>query len=215
MATMWQLWQSTYGADKADTSTYDNEQVRLYGRLAAEIGDYRLGTRKEVNRNAIARLREQIRMQDNFSGQIHDLRESIAKDNRNYQDNATKMRTTLVNAREDLVKSRRPTSSYVYTAAVKANTLKGKSGMVKELVKAYRDETGRLGRLPDVQLYSILTEIDRAVPGVLQVDSDGNIRVPKDIAGVGDSEVMQLQLMADLANEAQRAYVSEQRAIDQ
>ena len=103
---MWNTWQRVHGAGSADTSTYDNEQVRLYGRLTAEIGDYRLGTRKEVNRNAIARLREQIRMQDNFTGQIHDLRESIAGDNQNLLDNVTKMRTTLTKARADLVKSR-------------------------------------------------------------------------------------------------------------
>tara|TARA_R110001606_G_scaffold371958_1_gene528926 strand:+ start:194 stop:3646 length:3453 start_codon:yes stop_codon:yes gene_type:complete len=213
--TMWNTWQRVHGAGSADTSTYDNEQVRLYGRLTAEIGDYRLGTRKEVNRNAIARLREQIRMQDNFTGQIHDLRESIAGDNQNLLDNVTKMRTTLTDARADLVKSRRPRSSHVYSAAMKRSA-QGNAAVAKDLVEAYEDRTGSLSRVPDVQLYSILTEIDREMPGLLQVGPDGTMSViDADISNIGDTEEVALKTMVNLANEAQRAYVSEQRAIDQ
>ena len=213
--TMWETWQRVYGADKANTSTYDNEQVRLYGRLSHYNGEYLLGTRKEINRHNIARLREQIRMQDNFTGQIHDLRESIAGDNQNLLNNVTKMRTTLADARADLVKSRRPRSSYVYSAAMKASG-SGAQAVAKNLVDAYGRGAGTLGRVPDVQLYSILTELDRDLKDKLfNVADDGTISaVDAATSGIGGSEHAALTTMANLANEAQRAYTHEQRAID-
>ena len=219
MATFWELYLQAQGAefDASATST-DQHTMQLYGRLTAELGDYRTGTRQEINRFALEQLREQIRLHDSLTSDVHDFRESIAKDNRNALTNYTNFRRTVVDKRADLVKSRRPTSSYVYSQAMSAATGVGgsKSAMADALIAAYKQQSGTLGRIPDVQLYSILSEIGRAQAGTFVVDANGDLQLDPSFPGhLGGMQESELKRKLEIANAAQRAYANENRALDQ